>query len=424
MRSIRVALVSLGVVCKATTPALSQEQAWSLDVDGELRERFESVNNPVFGLSTPVQNDYFLHRAMLAGRIRHDSGFGVGVKVVSGLVSGWDHPPPTQDDPFDVLEGYVEHSMPFANGELALRVGRQEMVFGAARLVSVRESPNIRRAFDGANATRTRRDARATAFFVRPVSPQDGVLDDRSSNDQRFWGVYVTWPAAIREGLGVDAYYLGLDRADARFAQGVARELRHTVGTRLFGEAKRWDWNVEAAWQWGSFGSSDIRAWTVSVDAGFAFTTLPHAPRLGLKADAISGDEDPEDRRLGTFNPLFPKLPYFSEANLATPANLLDVQPNLRLSLTDRISATLSWNKLWKHKAADAFYTPPLVPVAGTSRTSSRDVGWQASVLIAWQATDRLELAATYVGFEPGPGIRQAQGRDGSFFAAWIRWTY
>src|SRR6185369_10088237 len=101
---------------------------------------------------------------------------------------------------------------------------------------------------------------------------------------------------------------------------------------RAFGKRKSWDWNIEGAWQWGSFAPAQIRAWTISIDAGFEFTRLPLIPRLGLKADAISGDGNMEDLRLKTFNPLYPKLPYFSEANLATPANLLDFQPNLRLS--------------------------------------------------------------------------------------------
>ena len=84
----------------------------------------------------------------------------------------------------------------------------------------------------------------------------------------------------------------------------------------------------------------------------------------------------------------------------------------------------VSWDGLWKHEAADAFYAPPLVPVDGTSMTQSRDIGWQASVLVEWQVTEQLELAATYVSFEPRSVTLEAQGRAGDFLAAWVQWRF
>jgi hypothetical protein len=426
MRYTSALLPTLCIAALTIEPARAQEQDWSLDIDGQLRERFESTNNPVFGLSTPMQNDYFLHRAMLSGEFRHGADTRALAQIVSGFASSWtDTPPATQEDPLDILQAYIEQSVPIAGGQLAWRIGRQEMTLGASRLVSVRSSPNIRRAFDGVSSSWTDgEDRRTTVFLVQPVLPEDGVFDDRSSSAQRFWGLYVTWPATGFELLKLDTYYLGLDRADGVFAQGEAHERRHTVGARAFGDHAGWDWNIEAAWQWGSFGAASIRAWTVSVDTGFELSALPLSPRIGLKADAISGDDNPDDRRLGTFNPLFPKLPYFSEANLTTPANLLDVQPSVRLTFTERLSTTVSWNRLWKHAAADSFYAPLLSPVADTSRTRSRDIGWQASMLVEWHVAKRLDVGATYVVFEPHSVVRQARGRAGSFFGAWIQWEY
>ena len=125
-----------------------------------------------------------------------------------------------------------------------------------------------------------------------------------------------------------------------------------------------------------------------------------------------------------TFNPLYPKLPYFSEANLATPANLLDVQPNLRLSPAARMNLMVSWNWLWKHESADAFYAPLLVPVPGTAGTPSREIGWQASALMEWTVSNRMDLGVTYVIFEPASAIRNVGGHAGRFFTTWIRWTH
>jgi hypothetical protein len=401
-------------------------QDWSFDTGIELRERAESAHNAVFGLAPPARNDYLLHRVGLSGEIRGPEGMRAFVEIGSGSTSGWSgHPSATQDDAADVWQFFVEKSAPLHAGHLSLRAGRQDLKFGSSRLVSIRESPNIRRVFDGLRVTWTRDDALAmNAFFTEPVMPRTDAFDDSSSSAHRFWGLYSTWSAPGSNGSGIDAYYFGIDQLDAVFAQGKAREHRHTVGTRLFGAHAGWDWNFEGAWQWGSFGNRNIRAWTASIDAGFEVASLPWSPRIGIKANAISGDGDPEDGRLGTFNALFPKLTYFSEANLATPANLLDIQPSLSLSPSRRLEVTLSWDRLWKHEAADAFYAPLLAPVAGTALTKSRDIGWQAAALVEWHLTEHLDIGATQVAFEPHAVIRQAGGRSGSYFAAWAKWTF
>jgi hypothetical protein len=403
-----------------TTPS------WSASFGGELRERFESSRYPAFGLREPERNAYFLHRAVLFGELRHAEDLLAYVEVVSGRTAGWaGSPPPTQDDALDASQAYIRSSFAVARGEVALLAGRQALALGASRLVSSRESPNIRRAFDGLKVSWTEDEQYSvTAFFVRPVMPHRGVFDDSSSAEQRFWGVYATLPITAVSGLFTDVYYLALDRVGATFAVGSARERRHTVGARAFGAHQGWDWDVETARQWGSFGQSSIRAWTVSIDVGFELVSLPLSPRVGLKADAISGDRNPQDRVLGTFNPLFPKLPYFSEANLATPANLLDAQPNVRFEFPHGLYVRLGWNGLWKHASADAFYSPPLAPVDGTTRTSARYIGWQASSSIEWQATAQVEFAVIYVSFEPGSVARQSGGRSGSFFGAWVQWAF
>jgi hypothetical protein len=402
------------------------ESVPSFVVGGELRERFESVDNAGFGLDEPADNDYLLHRADVFFDFKRSDELRGRVELVGGFTSGWSgSPPPTQDDPLDLLQAYVEPSLRVASGRLAVRIGREQLALGSSRLVSIREGPNIRRAFDGVRAIWTRGAGRSvTAFFARPVFPEDGTFDDRSSSEQRFSGVYSTRPIGGVEGVGVDDYYLRLDRAAALFAQGVARERRHTVGARGFGKRGGWDWNAEGAWQWGSFGEASIRAWTLSVDAGFTFAGAPLAPRLGLKVDEISGDRDLNDAKLGTFNPLFPRLPYFSEANLATPANLRDVQPSVRLTLSDRVTLSVSWDGLRKFAQADAFYAPPLSPVPGTAMSVGSRIGWQASTLVEWQLRNHLELDATYVSFEPSSVMNDAGGRAGSFVGAWLQWTF
>ncbi|MCU4178473.1 alginate export family protein [Bosea sp. BH3] len=405
---------------------LSPDGWVTLSLGGQLRIRPEFSRQPVFGLAAPAHNNGLLVRSFLSADLKlgpHLRGF---VEFVSGQAPIWAVTPPgTQLDRLDFLQGYGELSLPIASSAVMIRGGRQEMSFGSSRLVSVRESPNVRRAFDGIRAAWIAdSDRRIDAFLVRPVVPMAGLFDDRSDPTQAFWGLYATTPVPGVAGLKADLYYLGLTRENARFAQGSADERRHTLGSRLFGKTSGFDWNVEGAVQFGSFGQADIRAWTASAELGYSFSQLPFSPRIGLNADAISGDGNLRDGRLGTFNPLFPKLPYFSEANLVGPANLLDIQPNITLTLLPKIKLTVGWNPLWKQNKADAFYGPAATPVARTAGGAGRYIGQQTSATLEWVLAEHVTLGGTFVSYRPGERIRQAGGVAGSFAAGWATITF
>jgi hypothetical protein len=422
-RPLAAAAWSAALCGAPATAASDGHSAWTGGLSAEARERFESSRDPVFGLSPAGDDDYLLHRVLLTADARNVDGFRAQVQIVGGLTSGWEGvPPPTQDDSVDVLQGFIEQSFRMTDGDLLVRAGRQELSLGSSRLISVRESPNIRRAFDGVRASWSlHTGARVDAFALRPVSPERGEFNDPSTSAQTFWGLYATADVPGSKGLRADLYYLGLRRENAVFAQGRATEMRHSVGVRLFGERDHADWNVEGVWQWGSFGDASIRAWTVSADLGYRWADLPLRPRFGIKMDAISGDRNPADHRLETFNPLFPKLPYFSEANVATPANLLDVQPSFTFNVTRQATLSLSWNALWKQQRADAFYAPPLSPVRGTAHSAGRAIGTQASLNLDWKLSERSSLGAAYVHFDPREVTREAGGSSGSFFAIWMQ---
>ena len=107
-----------------------------------------------------------------------------------------------------------------------------------------------------------------------------------------------------------DLYYLGLDTTRATYKQGSGREIRHSIGTRLFNHQPGapfepgFDYNWELVYQLGTFGQNYINAWTVSTETGFTFP-IRFTPRLALRADVASGGQHPNGGTLNTFNPLF-----------------------------------------------------------------------------------------------------------------------
>ena len=148
--------------------------------------------------------------------------------------------------------------------------------------------------------------------------------------------------------------------------------------------------------------------------AGAGGSTLQ--PRLGLKADIASGDGNLHDRRLGTFNALFPKSAYFSEASLLAPANLMDLQPTLSLRLHDAVTTELGVQMAWKHRRADAVYTTPapLVALPG-SAGGARRIGTQYKSETRWQASEHWQWQLQLAWVDAGPALKQAGGQDTLF---------
>lgn len=420
----RVVLYVIGSYAGHIQAAPSSPEEIQLDVGGQVRERFESISHPGFGLAQEAGDDYLLHRVTIAANATAGPHFALNGEIVIARVSGAATPMAgTQDNPLDMLQLYADVEFE-AGGTVRLRAGRQSLALGTARLVSMRENTNVRRSFDGLRATWIQERVHVDAFYLRPVLPRTSTFDDTAATGQSFWGLYWTRDARQSGTSGVDLYYLGLRNERASFLQGSAPELRHTVGARVFGATRAQDWNLEAAWQWGSFGASHIRAWTLSSDVGYTLVAWPLTPRLGLKADIVSGDRNPHDSTLATFNALFPKLNYFSDANGAVPANLFDVQPTVSLKVTDSLRVAGSWNVLWRYSRDDTFYLPPLQPVTTLSRASGRYLGQQWSSTVEWQLRSSVTFKAGFVGFTPGSSLRQAGGASGQFFYASAQVTF
>ena len=397
----------------------------TLSLGGELRERFDTIWNPTFGFDGIGNEHVWLTRMLVHGDLRYRETARVFVQLGSHYASdrAFGNPPTDRND-IDLQQIFADLSTKLDDStRLTLRGGRQEISLGSSRLVSVRESPNVRRSFDGARAFAVGQGFRLDAISVQPVELEEGAFDDRTDQSVSLRGVYGTLTGRLPKGQMLDIYYLGYERKDASFAAGTADEERHSFGTRYAGKARAFDWDVEAVLQTGSFGAQDIRAWTIASDIGYSFSDYAWQPRLGLKANIASGDGDVSDGKLETFNAMFPKLPYFTEANLIAPANFMDVHPTVSFSPLKDLEVTFGWDVLWKQQSNDAFYATPLVPVDGTAG-SGKFIGHQTSVDLAYSLTPNISLAGSYVHFWAGDGLREAGGRDGDYVGAWSSFRF
>ena len=130
-------------------------------------------------------------------------------------------------------------------------------------------------------------------------------------------------------------------------------------------------------------------------------------PRLGLNLHVISGDANPGDDDLGTFNALFPRAAYFGEIALVGAANIFDVHPSLDLHVTPQLTVSADWDVFWRYSTDDGIYDAGgflLRPADGNARF----IGHQPGVNISWQIDRHASLTAGYSHFFPGDFIKQS----------------
>ena len=376
-----------------------------------LRHQYEIFLNNNWGSGPQDETGWWLQRYMLYADLhwgQHLRFFGQTRTALFHLNSV--APNPTQQDEFDIHQAFVTlYLWRRSTAQLSLQVGRQELWYGARRLIGIREGPNVRQSFDLAKINFQTQDVwNIDALYAQFVPSQLYVLDNVRDNDQEIWGGYAT-----RKGQPhhFDLYYLGNRFAQTAFDEDTVGETRHSVGIRWWNESGPLQWNNEAIYQFGRYGSGSIAAWTASFDVSYQFSGRV-GPQLGLRTEVISGDAVRGDGHLQTFNALYPRGAYFGLIALIGPANLIDVHPIYRMTLADRLGVLLDYDFFWRYSRQDGVYGPNVALVRSSAGTSSRFVGHQPGFELAWGINRYLEWTLEGSYFVTGPFFTESEGAD------------
>ena len=253
-------------------------------------------------------------------------------------------------------------------------------------------------------------------MLARLVAVEPGAFDDSHVPGHTFGGLGFIRTSPKRPAAGASGYYLRLHRRAARFDQGTAPEVRHTLGARTWGGWAEVDYNYEAVLQWGSFGRGPIRAWAIATDTGYLLTSSRWPTRIGVRADLTTGDRRPDDPALQTFNPLFPGTAYSGRAGLVGPANSIDVTPSVRVAPGRRLTVTLDHAWFWRHSVHDGMYGIAVNVVRPGSESRARGVGRQFTAQADIRGDDHLTFTIAFTAFTAGRFLRETPpGADVAF---------
>lgn len=342
-----------------------------------LRERFESKGD-----------QYLLHRFELHADAHITDEARVFVQFENALAPGREHRSVVDANDADLRLAFLD----IGDRAWKLRVGRQEVAFDLQRFASVRDGANLRQAFDALWAQYEGEHWLASVFLSQPVQyHNDDAFDDRSNGHFTFRGTRVR--GRFDDGTQLSATFseYSLDGAHYLFASG--NERRRSLDAHYSGAAHGFDWDVEGIVQRGHVGSDSIRAWAAGSIAGYTFDNA-WRPRISVQLDAASGDDDPSDRRLGTFNPLFPNGYYVTQSGFTGYSNLIHFKQAVTLTPTPAVKVLAAVGELWRETRRDAVYVQPVIAVAGTAGHGASYTATYVQLRAEW--TPRRDLAFAF----------------------------
>jgi hypothetical protein len=394
-----------------------------VSLGANLRERFETNDAPSFGVGKTPGDSYLLQRLQMHADVHLNENWQIFAQLEDVRAIDKASISSADQNQLDVRLAFVAYTNSFADGTFKARVGRQDFAFDLQRFVSSRDGPNVRQSFDAVWADWETGAWRLIGFVSQPVQYRFGdVFDDVSNGTFRFSTLRVE-----RKVLGdneLSGYYSLYERSSARYLDASGEESRHIFDVRFAGASKGLDWDLEAMAQTGNVGAKDINAWALGGRTGYTFSNVAWTPRIGLQADAASGDRHPGDGNLGTFNPLFPNGYYFSLGGYTGYANLIHVKPSLTVKPADKLTVTAGVGFQWRQTVADAVYVQPNVAVAGTAGRGDRWTGVYSQLRIDYAFNANLTGSLEAVHYAVGDTIRNAGGHDSNYLGLELKYGW
>jgi hypothetical protein len=127
--------------------------------------------------------------------------------------------------------------------------------------------------------------------------------------------------------------------------------MTHAIGPGI-ADALAW-----GDYQFGEWTDLDHEAWAVALEAGYQFTALPLAPWIRAGYFQGSGDDDPGDRRHGTFFNVLPTARIYANFPFYNMMNVRDSFAQLILAPTATTRLRLDYHNLALSESQDLFYS-------------------------------------------------------------------
>lgn len=296
-------ILILGLVF--STSLLAQVSGVPVKFDGQIRIRGE-VDARDFDNDTDT-NTYTLSRIRFGARMAPHEDVDVYVQLQDSRAFGTETNTLASSANIDLHQGYVQVRN-FLGKPISIKVGRQEMLYANQRLIGPVGFSNVGRSFDGVKLTFGKQktfDVFATIIkegntaVTGPATPASTA--GQENTDYNFWGLYYKYRHNPKYEL--DGYFL-FESDENEVVPGEDNLKRATLGFYSKGQlSERFDFESEAAVQFGNRRGQDVSALMLTGSVGYTFPSVrKYVVRVGY--DFLSG-MDAADEDYKVFDTLF-----------------------------------------------------------------------------------------------------------------------
>lgn len=387
----------------------------NISVGGEVREQLQYYRNPNFGdlsSGTASNSPRLWHRAMAHANIQ----IGKTTRIFTQLGSTFRFFSPMPVTP-EIEENHLSLHQLFVdyqfNKNWMIRLGRQEIGYGSHRLITFRERPNTRLAFDAAIVRHSSEKRKVDILVLTPVVSKKGAFDDETFKDI-IAGIYST-EKILPEKLNADWYFLHFESQRRTYNYQKGMDSRHITGVRLFSQSSTVNYEVEMTYQFGKFNTQRVKAYGIFADVNLLLIRRAKAV-VGIAGNYVSGDKNRNDNLLNTYNPLFSKPQY----GLAAPigiSNIVTISPYFRASPASKYHIYGGAYFMRRQSNQDGVYTPNGTQARPKPEklfySTEKKLGTLLSLETNYSPSKHISLAVDVSHFFAGPFIEQTgQGKD------------
>lgn len=426
MKNILAVVVFLGLSCAVPSQAgeyLNKSLPEWINVDVQLRHRYEWRSNFDFNDTVYDKDGFNLWRGRLGLTLKPSKESRLFYQFQDARVS---------DDSTTgskaAYENWGETRQlwgEFKTGPIGLRLGRQELSYGAQRLLGAFDWSNVAQTFDtGKIMLEFEKQKLNVDIFGGGKTPLKSPREmddfyDGSAND-RIGGYY-----AVYKGIGnltVEQYVINrnTDGQTISFGQTGDGEVEdYTIGARLTGKIPEtnFDYEVEAAKQAGNSGALDVDAQMAVAILGYTFDHNWH-PRLSFEYDYASGDHDATDGDRQTFDNLYPTNHlFYGYMDFVSLQNIHDYRFQIKADPAKKLNLSADYHLFYLDTYKDNLYS-----AARTIKRSTKAgvddtyVGSEIDLLAKYQATKFMGIWAGYSHFFAGDFLNQTGADDDADF--------
>ncbi|SEM22468.1 Alginate export [Olivibacter domesticus] len=386
--------------------AINLFQNTTLSFGGSWRFQAESFINGEFGRSGSQDNIWYLNRFLAHAHLKVGVNLELFTELGSSLVTNKEDISPVDKSELYVNQLFAKYKLT-SNWDIA--VGRQNMRLGSGRLIDIREGPNVRRLFDFAEVNFQNDKVSVKTFFSVPVIPSFEAFNNTYLDfDETLSGIYATTDFSRVSSL--DTYIFYQKQNGTIYTSGQENERRASAGLRHFGKFKKLTYDNELVYQFGTFGNQTISAWTISFNLQRETNLFGRSVNLGVKTEAISGDKNTSDKKLNTFDALYPRGAYFGRVARFGPSNLIDVHPYIN-TMFNKWEVAFDYAAFWRYSLQDGVYGAAMT-LDYPNVNNKRFIAHQMGTIIGYQPNKFVSLELESNVILPGSFLKKSDKRN------------